>query len=43
LLIPNGELRVFGDILGDLGLFGVAPTFMPQIDRHLADMLAPEV
>ena len=43
VLIPNSELRVVEDVLGHLGLFGVAPTFMPQIDRHLADLLATEV
>lgn len=36
----NAELRVVDDLLGHLGLFGVAPTYMPQIDRHLADLLA---
>lgn len=41
-LVPNSELRVVEDILGHLGLFGVAPTFMPQIDRHLAELLATE-
>jgi homoserine O-acetyltransferase len=39
-LIPGSELRVVDDVLGHLGLFGVAPTYMPQIDRHLADLLA---
>ncbi len=42
-LIPNSELRVVEDVLGHLGLFGVAPTYMPQIDRHLADLLSTEV
>ena len=42
-LIPNSELRVVEDILGHLGLFAVAPTYMPQIDRHLANLLAAEV
>lgn len=42
-LIPNSELRIVEDVLGHLGLFGVAPTYMPQIDRHLADLLATEV
>ncbi|HET7480147.1 MAG TPA: alpha/beta fold hydrolase [Rubrobacteraceae bacterium] len=42
-LIPNSELRVVEDILGHLGLFGVAPTFMPQIDQHLGELLATEV
>jgi len=26
--------------LGHFGLFGVAPTFMQQIDRHLGELLA---
>lgn len=38
--IANSELRVVDDILGHLGLFGVAPTFMPQIDQHLNELLA---
>jgi homoserine O-acetyltransferase len=42
-LIPGSELRVVEDVLGHLGLFGVAPTFMPQIDRHLRDLLATPV
>ncbi len=39
-LIPGSELRAVDDLLGHLGLFGVAPTYMPQIDRHLTDLLA---
>ncbi|MDV6296851.1 alpha/beta fold hydrolase (plasmid) [Rhodococcus aetherivorans] len=42
-LIKGSELRVVEDVLGHLGLFAVAPTYMPQIDRHLADLLAIEV
>jgi homoserine O-acetyltransferase len=42
-LIAGSELRVVNDVLGHLGLFGVAPTFMPQIDQHLGDLLATEV
>ena len=38
--IANSELRVVDDVLGHLGLFGVAPTFMQQIDRHLGELLA---
>jgi homoserine O-acetyltransferase len=38
-LIKDSELRVVEDVLGHLGLFGVAPTYMPQIDRHLGDLL----
>jgi homoserine O-acetyltransferase/O-succinyltransferase len=42
-LIAGSELRVVNDVLGHLGLFGVAPTFMQQIDQHLGDLLATEV
>jgi homoserine O-acetyltransferase/O-succinyltransferase len=36
-------LRVVEDIGGHLGLFAIAPTYMPQIDKHLGDLLATEV
>jgi len=39
-MIKNSELRVVEDVLGHLALFGVAPTYMAQIDRHLGDLLA---
>ncbi len=39
-LIRNSELRVVEDVLGHLGLFAVAPTYMPQIDQHLGDLLS---
>lgn len=39
-LIPDSELRVVDDVLGHLALFAVTPTYMPQIDRHLGDLLA---
>ena len=39
-LIAGSELRVVTDILGHLGLFGIAPTYMPQIDQHLGELLA---
>ncbi len=42
-LIAGSELRVVSDILGHLALFGVAPTYMPQIDKHLGDLLACSV
>jgi len=42
-LIKNSEFRVVEDILGHLGLFAVAPSYIPQIDRHLNDLLATEV
>ena len=38
-LIPNAEFRIVNDVLGHLGLFGVAPTYMVQIDRHLQELL----
>jgi homoserine O-acetyltransferase/O-succinyltransferase len=43
VLIPDSEFRIVDDILGHLALFGVAPTYMPQIDEHLGDLLATEV
>lgn len=41
--VKGSELRVVDDILGHLGLFGVAPTYMPQIDQHLGELLATPV
>lgn len=38
-LAPHSTLNVINDILGHLGLFAVAPTYMPQVDEHLADLL----
>lgn len=37
--VKNSELRVIDDILGHLALFAVAPTYMPQIDQHLGELL----
>ncbi|GAA1871588.1 alpha/beta fold hydrolase [Pseudonocardia ailaonensis] len=37
--IKNSEFRVVDDVLGHLGLFAVAPTYMPQIDAHLGELL----
>lgn len=42
-MAPGSELRVIDDILGHLSLFAVAPTYMPQIDSHLSDLLALDV
>jgi len=42
-LIADSELRVINDVLGHLGLFGIAPTFMAQIDRNLGELLATPV
>ncbi|MCF7551201.1 alpha/beta fold hydrolase [Pseudonocardia sp. WMMC193] len=41
--IKTSELRVVEDVLGHLGLFAVAPTYMPQIDAHLAELLGTSV
>ena len=41
-LIKGSELRVIEDIVGHFGLFGLAPTYMPQIDGHLSELLATE-
>ncbi len=38
-LVPNSELRVIGSTAGHLGLFGFEPDYMPQIDRHLGELL----
>ena len=42
-MIPNSEFRVVNDIAGHLGLFATVPTYMPQIDGHLGDLLATDV
>ena len=42
-MIAGSELRVIEDIGGHLGLFGIAPTYMPQVDRHLGELLATDV
>jgi homoserine O-acetyltransferase/O-succinyltransferase len=38
-LIPDSELRVIESVAGHLGLFGVEPPYMEQIDRHLGELL----
>ena len=39
-LIPNSEFRVLRSIYGHLGLFGIEPDYLKQIDRHLGELLA---
>ncbi|EHR53523.1 homoserine O-acetyltransferase [Saccharomonospora amisosensis] len=39
-MVKGSELRVIDDVLGHLALFAVAPTYMPQVDRHLGELLA---
>ena len=41
--IKGSQLRVVSDVLGHLALFGIAPTYMPQIDQHLGELLATEI
>jgi homoserine O-acetyltransferase len=38
-LVPNSELRVVESVAGHLGLFGFEEGYMPQIDRHLGELL----
>ena len=40
--VRRRPLLVVADF-GHLGLFGVAPTYMPQMDRHLGELLATPV
>ena len=42
-LTPRSELKVIDDVLGHLGLFGVAPTYIAQVDEHLGELLATKV
>lgn len=39
-LVPGSELRIIADVHGHLGLFAVDPGFIPQVDTHLAELLA---
>lgn len=42
-LIKDSELRVVEDVLGHLALFGVASTYMSQVDQHLGELLDAKV
>jgi homoserine O-acetyltransferase len=42
-LITGSELRVVNDVLGHLGPFRVSPDYLPQIDRHLGELLGTKV
>ena len=39
-LVPGSELRVLDDLAGHLALFGTDPGFLPQVDRHLGELLS---
>jgi len=41
-LIPNSELRVVDSVSGHLGLFGLEPTYIEQINQHLGELLATD-
>jgi homoserine O-acetyltransferase len=41
--IKDSQLRVISDVLGHLALFGIAPTYIPQIDQHLGELLDTDV
>jgi homoserine O-acetyltransferase len=38
-LIPNSELRIVESTGGHLGLFAFEPGYLPQINRHLDELL----
>jgi len=42
-LVPGSELRVLDSICGHLGLFGVDPNLLAQLDKNLNDLLATPV
>ena len=42
-LIPNSEFRVIHSMYGHLGLFGLEPAYLQQIDQHLGELLALDV
>ncbi|QES88476.1 alpha/beta fold hydrolase [Rhizosphaericola mali] len=42
-MIPNSEWRPIDTVWGHLGLFGMDPNYMPQVDKILNELLATEV
>lgn len=42
-LIANSKLRVVDSISGHLGLFGLEPTYIEQVDTHLRELLTSPV
>lgn len=42
-LIAGSEFRPIHDVHGHLGLFAVDPGFIPQVDKHLSELLATKV
>ena len=39
-LIKNSELQVIDSVSGHLGLFGLEPEYIEQVDSHLRALLA---
>lgn len=39
-MIKGAQLRVIDDLLGHLAVFGIAPSYLPQVDRYLSELLA---
>jgi homoserine O-acetyltransferase len=42
-MVANSELRVIETSWGHLGLLGMDPLYIEQIDRHLEELLAASV
>jgi homoserine O-acetyltransferase/O-succinyltransferase len=42
-LVGDSELHVVNDVVGHLGLFALNPDYIPQIDRHLSELLKTKV
>lgn len=42
-LLPHATLRIIDDVLGHLALFGIAPTYIGQVDGYLQELLDTEV
>ncbi len=42
-MVPRGELRVIDSIDGHMGLLATDPGYLPQVEQHLAELLALEV
>jgi len=43
VMVPRGELRVIDSIDGHMGLLATDPGYLPQVEQHLAELLALEV
>lgn len=43
LSLPDGALAIIDDVAGHLGLFAISPTYMPQVDSYLAELLSTRV